>query len=72
MATRLTRTSTKAPKKVFIQALCPSCRGVRRCLSVGTGTVDGRRREIIRCTAKDCELEFLPVRDHLVDTPKAA
>lgn len=67
MTTRLQRVSTKAPRKVYIQALCPSCRGVRKCQSVGTGTVDGRRREILRCTSPDCETEFLPRRRHLTN-----
>lgn len=66
MTTRILKTSTRSPRKIYIQALCPSCRGVRKCQSVGTGTVDGRRREIVRCTEKSCEIEFLPQRRHLV------
>lgn len=69
MTTRLQRTSTKSPRKVYIQALCPACAATKRCLSVGTGTVDGQRREILRCTEKSCETEFLPRRRHI---PNAA
>lgn len=65
MTTRLTKTSTTTPRKVYIQVHCPACATTRRCQSVGTGTVDGRRREIVRCTEKSCETEFLPQRRHL-------
>lgn len=62
MTTRLAKVSTRGPKKVYVQVHCPACRQPTRCLSVGVGTVDGVRREIVRCTAKDCEIEFLPRR----------
>lgn len=66
MTTRLQRVSTTSPKRVTVQVHCPACGTTRRCLSVGTGVVDGRRREILRCTSPDCEIEFLPQRRHLV------
>lgn len=65
VTTRILKTTTKAPKRVTVQVHCPACGTTRRCLSVGTGTVDGRRREIVRCTEKSCETEFLPQRRHL-------
>ncbi|WP_152627629.1 hypothetical protein [Streptacidiphilus melanogenes] len=65
MTTRLTKVSTKAPKRIVVSVHCPACCTTRRCISVGTGVVDGRRREIVRCTDKSCETEFLPKRRHL-------
>lgn len=65
MTTRLAKVSTRGPKKVYVQVHCPACGTTRKCVAVGTGTVDGNRREIVRCTAKDCEIEFLPRRRHI-------
>lgn len=48
---------------------CPACRTLRRCVSAGTATIAGKRREVVRCTAADCGLQWVPERSHLPDTP---
>jgi len=65
-----TRTRVRHPEILII---CPACRTQRRARAVGTATVDSKRREVVQCGEKSCELTWVPQRTHLVaTTPKAA
>lgn len=66
----VTRTRVRQPE---ILVMCPACRTQRRARAVGTATVDSKRREVVQCTDKACELAWVPQRTHLVAAaPKAA
>lgn len=65
MTTRLTRTSTKSPRKITVQVLCPSCRGVVRAQHVGHAVVAGVRKEVLTCLIPECSLTWVPQRRHL-------
>jgi hypothetical protein len=62
MTSRLQRTSTKAPRKITVQLLCPSCRGVVRAQHVGHAVVAGARREVVQCLSAACGLVWVPER----------
>jgi len=71
MTTRIAKTSRTA-KTPVVALICPACRGVRKCKPVGSGSVGGKRRDIVQCGDRSCELVWVPQRDHLADTPQAA
>lgn len=71
MTSRMTKVSRTA-KTPVVEVVCPACRATRRCGSVGTATVRNRRREVLECPDPACQLQWLPVRNHLTATPTAA
>jgi hypothetical protein len=71
MTTRLAKTSRTARTPV-IALFCPACRAIRKCKPIGSGSVGGKRREIVQCGEPSCELAWVPQRTQLVDTPQAA
>lgn len=71
MSTRLAKTS-RTSRPPTVQLHCPGCRTTRTCRVVGSGTVAGKRREIVQCGDKNCELVWVPGRTHLAATPTAA
>ena len=62
MTTRLAKVSTKAPKRIVVQLLCPSCRGVVRAQHVGRAVIAGSRREVVQCLSQPCGLVWVPER----------
>jgi len=60
------------PKTPVVPLVCPAGRAIRKCNPVGSGSVGGKRREIIQCGDRACELVRVPQRDPLADTPQAA
>ncbi|WP_042427411.1 hypothetical protein [Streptacidiphilus anmyonensis] len=62
MTTRLARVSTKSQRKVVVQLLCPSCRGVVRAQHVGHAVIGGTRKEVVRCLSQSCGLVWVPER----------
>ncbi|WP_152626493.1 hypothetical protein [Streptacidiphilus carbonis] len=66
MTSRLTRVS-RSSKPAIVKLMCPSCRSVRRCSPVGIATIGRRRREVLECSESTCGLQWIPVRDHIVN-----
>lgn len=62
MTTRLQRVSTKAPRKITVELLCPSCRGVVRAQHVGHAVIQGVRKEVVMCLSQPCGLTWVPER----------
>ncbi|MHA6761815.1 hypothetical protein [Streptacidiphilus sp. PAMC 29251] len=71
MTSRMAKVSRTA-KTPTVEVHCPACRALRRCGSVGTATINNRRREVLECPAPDCQLQWVPVRNHLTSAPTAA
>lgn len=72
VTTRMLKTARK-PRKPVIVLLCPSCRASRRCTPAGTASVDGKRREVVQCSEKTCELLWVPAKIHVpASAPQAA
>lgn len=68
---RVVKLSTTSRPPV-LQLVCPGCRAVRKCHSVGTAVIAKRRREVVRCAAADCQLTWVPERGHVPAAPPAA
>ncbi|MEY9839681.1 hypothetical protein [Streptacidiphilus sp. EB103A] len=72
MATHLVRVS-RTSRPPGVQVLCPACRSIRKARPVGVATIDGKRREILQCSEKTCELTWVPSKAHVpASAPRAA
>lgn len=63
------RSRTRRPE---ILIMCPSCPVPRRARAVGAATGEIKRRDVVQCSEKSCELTQLPQRTHLASSPQAA
>jgi hypothetical protein len=68
VTTRIAKT-TRGSRTPTVTLMCPACRCVRRARPVGTAVIGGKRREVLQCAERTCELEWVPTKAHI---PKPA